>query len=264
VTGTVSINPTGCTGSTSYADGAGNCDTLDGLEDFETATNHGVSVGDGSGFATKALADSDAPSTSTAGATLHYNTADQTFAAYSIPTVEMWAPWGYGGTTSDATTAPAPTAGADSNDECNCFRAPVLQAVAPIQDLAMDLETANTATNDTLEVGVYSEDGATQYFECDIFTTADGAQATSNDINCKAGTPATNTEILQPGDYWVCYGSDSTSGTFGAVVNAATHVNTRMCHFTQACSGGELPNTLTSPSCTFTDTRPPWVVFQSE
>ncbi len=39
-----------CAGTTTYQDGEGGCDTLDGLEDFETATDDSVPVGNGSTF----------------------------------------------------------------------------------------------------------------------------------------------------------------------------------------------------------------------
>lgn len=48
---------TECAGTTTYLDGEGNCDTLDGLEDFETATDDGVPIGTGSGFTVAALPD---------------------------------------------------------------------------------------------------------------------------------------------------------------------------------------------------------------
>ena len=48
-----------CTGTQTYSDGEGNCDTLDGAEDFEAATADGVLVGDGSVFNTKVLTDCD-------------------------------------------------------------------------------------------------------------------------------------------------------------------------------------------------------------
>lgn len=55
---------TACTGSTTYLDGEGGCDTLDGLEDFETATDDTVPVGNGTGYDSKAIPDCDNATTS--------------------------------------------------------------------------------------------------------------------------------------------------------------------------------------------------------
>jgi hypothetical protein len=46
-----------CSGTNTYLDGEGNCDTLDGLEDFETPTNKKILVGDGTDWATSILPD---------------------------------------------------------------------------------------------------------------------------------------------------------------------------------------------------------------
>jgi len=75
VTDTNTNANTECSGSTTYFDGEGNCDTLDGLEDFETATDDGVSVGSGSAFATKILPDCDDSS----GNHLNYDTTTNAF-----------------------------------------------------------------------------------------------------------------------------------------------------------------------------------------
>lgn len=66
---------TECAGTTTYLDGEGNCDTLDGLEDFETATDDGLAVGNGTGFDTKVLADCD----DSGGNHLNYDTTANAF-----------------------------------------------------------------------------------------------------------------------------------------------------------------------------------------
>ena len=75
VTDTNTNANTECSGSTTYLDGEGNCDTLDGLEDFETATDDGVAVGSGSAFVTKVIPDCDDSS----GNHLNYDTTTNTF-----------------------------------------------------------------------------------------------------------------------------------------------------------------------------------------
>lgn len=66
---------TECAGTTTYLDGEGNCDTLDGLEDFETPTDDGLAVGNGTTFDTKVLADCD----DSGGNHLNYDTAANAF-----------------------------------------------------------------------------------------------------------------------------------------------------------------------------------------
>ncbi len=48
-----------CAGTTIYLDGGGVCDTLDGLEDFETATDDSILVGTGAVFGSKVIPDCD-------------------------------------------------------------------------------------------------------------------------------------------------------------------------------------------------------------
>lgn len=66
---------TECAGSQTYLDGEGNCDTLDGMEDFETATDDGLAVGNGSTFDTKVVTDCD----DTGGNHLNYDTTTNAF-----------------------------------------------------------------------------------------------------------------------------------------------------------------------------------------
>jgi hypothetical protein len=64
-----------CSGTTTYEDGEGNCDTLDGVEDFETATDDGVIVGTGTVFDTKVVP----ACTDTGGNHLNYDAASNAF-----------------------------------------------------------------------------------------------------------------------------------------------------------------------------------------
>src|SRR5680860_402206 len=64
-----------CSGTTTYLDGEGNCNVLDGLEDFETPTDDVLVVGNGTTFDSKVLTDC----TDTAGNHLNYDAATNTF-----------------------------------------------------------------------------------------------------------------------------------------------------------------------------------------
>jgi hypothetical protein len=59
----ISVQGGACSGTNTYEDGGGNCDTLDGAEDFEAATDDGVMVGNGTGFDTKVIPDCDGATT---------------------------------------------------------------------------------------------------------------------------------------------------------------------------------------------------------
>lgn len=53
------VDDTKCTGTAEYLDGTGTCDTLDGVEDWETPTDDGTLIGNGATFDTKVLPDCD-------------------------------------------------------------------------------------------------------------------------------------------------------------------------------------------------------------
>ena len=71
----ISVQGGACSGTNTYEDGGGNCDTLDGAEDFEVATDDGLMVGDGTGFGTKVIPDCDGATTDK----VLYDTATNTF-----------------------------------------------------------------------------------------------------------------------------------------------------------------------------------------
>lgn len=234
------------------------------LSSIETATNHGVPVGNGSAFATKALPDADAPSTLTAGATLHYDQGTQAFSASTVPTVSYWASMGWFIGTSNTTETL-------SADTCECYLQSVTQPIGPIDNMSMRWSIGNSNANaESIDVGVYTFDGNTKVFDCDIKDSGDSTATNGTWSNCKSGTPTDNTEILQPGDYWVCIAAEATASPLTAVLASPLAGSTaRTCRFTQTCtgSGGEavLPSTLTNEECTWqTSRRPPGFIFNAE
>lgn len=64
-----------CSGTTTYLDGEGNCDTIDGVEDLETPTDDSLIVGTGTVFDTKTLPDCDDSS----GNHINYDTTSNAF-----------------------------------------------------------------------------------------------------------------------------------------------------------------------------------------
>jgi hypothetical protein len=142
--------------------------------------------------------------------------------------------------------------------------------MGPIDDINIRWDVAPlAANNESIDIGVYSFDGNTKVFDCDIVDAGETGTAGQYD-QCKSGTPTDNAEILQPGDYWVCIASEATSGTTTAMLGTpAGGDGMRTCRFAQTCtgSGGEavLPSTLTSESCTWqTSRRAPGVIFHAE
>ena len=70
---------TECTGATTYLSGDGGCNTLDGLEDFETPTGDAVVIGNGSTYDVSVLPDCDAVNEATSYVTGSNSFACQTF-----------------------------------------------------------------------------------------------------------------------------------------------------------------------------------------
>jgi hypothetical protein len=74
-----------CSGTTTYQDGEGSCDTLDGVEDFETATDDAVLMGNGTTFDSKAVPDCDDSS----GNHLNYDTATNAWSCGTSVSVDV-------------------------------------------------------------------------------------------------------------------------------------------------------------------------------
>ena len=134
----------------------------------------------------------------------------------------------------------------DATDTCTCNLYFFPGAMADLDVFGFATTTASAA--EVLELGVYSLDGATQYFECDASTGIDstGVKTCSNDT----ASPAT----MGPEDIWICQGNSGTGSQLRG--HHGTGQSGRYCHFTQACSGGEMPATLTTPACTWGAQQP--------
>jgi hypothetical protein len=115
--------------------------------------------------------------------------------------------------------------------------------------------STGTGAAEVVELGTYSADGQAQYFECRLPTSSGtGSLNCSNDN----ATPA----AIPPGDVWMCV----TTST-GTVAFLSMHASTnegRYCTFTQTVTSGELPDTLTSPSCTWTNLLPAYLGLSDE
>lgn len=115
--------------------------------------------------------------------------------------------------------------------------------------------TGGTGAAEVVELGTYSADGQTQYFECRLPTSSGtGSLNCSNDN----ATPA----AIPPGDVWMCV-TTSTGDVEFVSMHASTYTG-RYCTFTQTVTTGELPNTLTSPSCTWTNLLPAYLGLSDE
>ena len=115
--------------------------------------------------------------------------------------------------------------------------------------------SAGTDVSEVVELGTYSADGQTQYFECTVPTSSGtGSLNCSNDN----ATPA----AIPPGDVWMCV-TTSTGNVAFYSMHASTNQG-RYCTHTETVTSGELPDTLTSPSCTWTNLLPAYLGLSDE
>lgn len=142
----------------------------------------------------------------------------------------------------------------ETTGSAHCVKWFVPGRIADADTMDFVLSTG-TGAAEVVELGTYSADGQTQYFECTVPTSSGtGSLNCSNDN----ATPA----AIPPGDVWMCV----TTST-GAVAFYSMHASTnagRYCTFTQTVTAGELPDTLTSPSCTWTNLLPAYLGLSDE
>jgi len=125
-------------------------------------------------------------------------------------------------------------------------------ADADTMDFVLEI---GTDVSEVVELGTYSADGQTQYFECTVPTSSGtGSLNCSNDN----ATPA----AIPPGDVWMCV-TTSTGNVAFVSMHASTYQG-RYCTHTETVTSGELPDTLTSPSCTWTNLLPAYLGLSDE
>ena len=130
-------------------------------------------------------------------------------------------------------------------DLCRCHEEELPFVIADLDELYL-LEITSDA-DDHVELGVFSEDGATRYFQAQIDVTSTGYKNVANTI----GAPS----VMYPGAYWVCTARDNTtpSAQLGRPGPSGVFSIEPTLRFDQACVGGAIPATLTAPSGTFFD-----------
>ena len=144
-----------------------------------------------------------------------------------------------------------PTTTIPTDAQCKCRLYPLEFRVPDIDIYRM--RSATTDADDTPEFAIYSQDGATQYFEDDIPVSAAGSWQMTNEIT----TPAT----MNPGNYWHCLVGDQVGGSTTwapAKRNSAENDAQPVIQFTQVCTAGEAPATLTSPTLTTVTGQDEW------
>jgi len=161
-----------------------------------------------------------------------------------------------------ATVLQIPNGGADvstgfvgpGSGDCIC-QAVTLLAMTEINKVRFYTGTGGGGSG-VEEVGVYSFDGQTQYFEDvdDWDASATGYETLTND----AGFQDT---AVPEGTVWVCFSADAS--TTGYSLAMSTHTSTKQLtsyHDTITCTSGNLPATF-SPSGAWTDNGTVTVVF---
>ena len=134
-------------------------------------------------------------------------------------------------------------------DHCDCQRFDNPFIIDEID--AVRIRIVNTDTNDAAEVGIYSNDGLTQYFEDDLVVTSGGNKLLANEID-----PAPR---MMPGQYWICLSTDGSGGSVLWTVardnSAVTGNHGAIAHNQTDCTSGELPATLTNSSGTYSSSQ---------
>ena len=130
-----------------------------------------------------------------------------------------------------------------ADDQCACLKLPIYGQLADVDQLHYRIQALDN--DDLAEMGLYSEDGATQYFEGDLVVTSAGDKYVANELSPVA---------TGRGALWVCLAIEDVSAdgigfTLGRGVDtvAASDDWFPTIFFQQTCTGGELPATLTVP-----------------
>jgi hypothetical protein len=137
----------------------------------------------------------------------------------------------------------SPSAG---NCKCHLFNA---LAMAEVSDVRLYVGTAGSAG--TAEIGIYSYDGNTLYFDSGA-TNFDVSSTGYQTITNTAGTVA-----VPEGNFWICFSADSsTTGYQMSSSNVSGAESVTNYQATVTCTSGNIPATI-SPSGAFsTDDQP--------
>ena len=150
------------------------------------------------------------------------------------------------GSFENATAVGASVIPAANHCDCQLFTLPYT-----IEEIdGVRIRVVNTDVDDDAEVGIYSKDGATQYFEDDFVVTSGGNKLTVNEID-----PAPE---MPPGEYWICLSTDlaaSVQWTVSRDNSAVTGNHGAIAHNQTDCTSGELPATLTNSSGTYSSSQ---------
>ena len=128
------------------------------------------------------------------------------------------------------------------NDECGCIAIPMYGKFLDVDQLHTRVQI--TSSDDLVEVGLYSEDGLTQYFEQDVVVSGAGDEIDANSIAAPG--------LIEPQTLWYCVAVDDNDGD-GVAFRWAQGMDTALNNhypqigFEQACADGELPDAITVP-----------------
>lgn len=129
---------------------------------------------------------------------------------------------------------------AAADEQCRCYKFPLSVGITDLDTVALEIQVADA--NDTgTEIGIYSSDGATRYFQAAITVTSATTVALTN-------TDAAPLTMLA-GDYWFCWSRADDTNTDDYNIAGGT-MSIRTALHTETCTGGAMPTTLT-PSVSF-------------
>lgn len=136
------------------------------------------------------------------------------------------------------------TGGSPANDTCLCYLYAIPVTITDVDNFEYSVQTADVSAGIEGDFGIYSFDGATQYFECAMDVSTATIKVCANDD----ASPSS----LDAGDYWICLAVDDDANNAAPRFHATNNkTDLRGCSFNQACTDGEMPATLTTPSCTW-------------
>jgi len=128
-------------------------------------------------------------------------------------------------------------------DTCLCMIA-LTTAMDEISHVRVRLNGGSTDSVE--EIGVYSYDGLTKYFDGAI------SDVTGNDV--KEVTNTLGTVAVPQGNVWICIAKDSTSAGWTMARSADAVLTLDNYRHTETCTGGLVPDTIT-PSGAYNNNR---------
>lgn len=123
-----------------------------------------------------------------------------------------------------------------ADETCICYLTSLATAYGFKAFDTVQFEVQNSDADDTLTVGIFSEDGQTQYFKCTFTITATGAKSCAN-------TDAIVTVPEQ--NLWVCLGANVVNTQDWNIRRANGEAAQRIATETITCTAGAQPATWT-------------------